>query len=423
MTVVLAVTESDITLRPADTLSHSHPFEAPELSIKSGSDTLIAIERASEILRSNDVSPIIAFPTETVYGLGADARRSDAVRAIYHAKNRPADNPLIVHVGSLQQLRRLLFSQDVKQAILHNNDPKPDTASNPVSLSTTRQPLSDPIPSIYYPLIEKFWPGALTIILPLPSNSIVSPLTTAGQSTLAVRLPSNPIAIALLLHSDIPLAAPSANASTRPSPTLARHVLHDLDGKIPLILDGGHVCDIGVESTVVDGLMRPPVVLRPGGISLEEIHALGGVWADTVVYRKAQQDQDMDFVPRTPGMKYRHYSPNAKVALFEGYHDIEQSHLLQVLDDLCPGVEQRTNSVGVMSSMSWQRPEFSCEYRELGRSGEQISQALFRTVRDLDGQGCKVILLEGVQDDQRGLAIMNRCRKMATKIYTESDRL
>ena len=203
----------------------------------SDNETLINLEIAAKELTTTHNA--IGFPTETVYGLAGSALSDESVKSIYKAKNRPADNPLIVHISSIEQLKRKLINYE--------------------------------IPQVYLDLISHFWPGPLTILLPITKDSPISKLVTANQDTFAVRMPNHPVARALIAMSDTPIAAPSANASTRPSPTLAEHVYHDLNGKIPLILDGG-ACDVGVESTVIDGLVDPPMLLRPGGVSLEDIH-------------------------------------------------------------------------------------------------------------------------------------------------------
>ncbi|KAF1736203.1 Threonylcarbamoyl-AMP synthase [Beauveria bassiana] len=205
-----------------------------------------ALAQAGVHLRDRDTP--VAFPTETVYGLGADATRSAAVKGIYAAKGRPSDNPLIVHVCDLQMLRRLTGT---------------DAAAR------------DGLPERYGALIDRFWPGPLTILLPNAQPSRLAPEVTAGLATFGVRMPSSPLALSLIKLAGVPLAAPSANASTKPSPTAAHHVRHDLDGRIELILDGGP-SQVGVESTVVDGLCDPPIVLRPGGISMEELRSCPG---------------------------------------------------------------------------------------------------------------------------------------------------
>ena len=246
------------------------------------------LQEAARHLKSSSIP--VGFPTETVYGLGADATRSEAVKGIYKAKGRPSDNPLIVHVCDLTMLRSLVASPE---------HPSPST---------------DPIPAIYKPLIKKFWPGPLTILLPNPNPSKLAPEVTAGLPSFGARMPESPLALSLICLAGAPLAAPSANASTKPSPTTAEHVLHDLDGRIEVILDGGP-CQVGVESTVVDGLCDPPLVLRPGGISIDRIRECEG-WEGELRGYKDACEVGAD-APRAPGMKYKHYSPKAKVVLYE----------------------------------------------------------------------------------------------------------
>ncbi len=291
-----------------------------QLSVKEDSPDASHLADAVERLRTTDIP--VAFPTETVYGLGADATRSAAVRGIYKAKQRPSDNPLIVHVCSLNQLRGLLEPKPPGLGQKPNGDD--DTRSHQHAHggheSRSHPPedvlggfSQDPIPAIYRPLIQELWPGPLTIILPNPSNSVLAPEVTGGRDTFGARMPDNALALALIKLAGVPLAAPSANASTKPSPTTAEHVQEDLEGRIEIILDGGP-CAVGVESTVVDGLCSPPCVLRPGGVSMEQLRRFPG-WEDVVV---AYQDQgQLDGMPRAPGMKYRHYSPRAKVVLYE----------------------------------------------------------------------------------------------------------
>ncbi|KAI5288951.1 hypothetical protein KEM54_004639, partial [Ascosphaera aggregata] len=252
-----------------------------------------ALKEAAEALRHTNVP--VAFPTETVYGLAADATRSEAVKGIYKAKQRPSDNPLIVHISSRTQLLRLL-------------------GQSPQNPNVT-------IPRIYEPLIRKFWPGPLTIILPIPSPNPLAKEVTSTLRTFGVRMPSSPLARLLIYAANRPLAAPSANASTKPSPTTAQHVLSDMDGRIDIILDGGP-CGVGVESTVVDGLSNPPAILRPGGIGIEEIRSVPG-WEHIEI---GYQDKALAVgaaAPRAPGMKYKHYSPKAKVVLFQAGTDVE----------------------------------------------------------------------------------------------------
>lgn len=397
------------------------------------------IRTAAEQLRTSHVP--VAFPTETVYGLGADATRSEAVLGIYKAKQRPADNPLIVHFGSLDQLRTLL---------------------RPASADRNSQ--DDPIPSIYHPLIRKFWPGPLTLILPNPADSPLAPEVTAGLSTFGARMPRHVLALALIKLSGKPIAAPSANASTKPSPTAAEHVAYDLDGRIETIIDGGP-CDVGVESTVVDGLSSPPLILRPGGISIEQLRECEG-WGDVRVgYQDVSQKGGEK--PRAPGMKYRHYAPKATVVLFESgrkapsWEDMqkfltsgrrvgvvrtgrwrldlesETGPISQVSPSttaapLVANGHHATASgfAGMLQTMHKQhekqsiknyaisRPEIEIlEVLDLnlGSDTADIARGVFAALRDMDRQNVGAIFVEGISDagGDVAAAVMNRLRKAA----------
>ena len=409
-------------------------------------DAANMLEAASQ-LRHNDIP--VAFPTETVYGLGADATRSSAVCGIYNTKQRPSDNPLIIHVSSLSQLRNLLMSRD-------------PTASSPKSPS-------DPLPQIYHSLIARFWPGPLTILLPLPTPSPLALEVTTSLRTVAVRMPSSPLALALIQLADVPLAAPSANASSKPSPTTAAHVLHDLSGRIDLILDGGP-CTIGVESTVVDGLIVPPVILRPGGVSIDMLRGCPG-WEDVRVAYKDGAESD---VPRAPGMKYKHYSPNAKVLLFHGQLDAtimkdylngrkigvlgtktwktwllrtnlqssKHTGVIQTRDHphICNGdihqIRERPEAIKKIEDIGQQDTLSSVASAQhfqmhlgdeskqiltdiwfigLGPSTAEIARDLFSALRELDQKGVDIICVEGINDTDgdTAAAVMNRLRKAA----------
>ncbi|AOW05175.1 uncharacterized protein YALI1_E11630g [Yarrowia lipolytica] len=346
----------------------------------SDSETLEALKHASHVLQTTHEP--VAFPTETVYGLGASALSTESVKSIYAAKNRPADNPLIVHVSSLDQLKR---------KILKGRE----------------------IPDIYTPLIEKFWPGPLTILLPLDSDSDVSPACTVGQPTVAVRMPDHPVARSLIALSDLPLAAPSANASTRPSPTTADHVYHDLQGRIPLILDGG-ACHVGVESTVVDGLSDPPMLLRPGGVSLEQIREHGGEkWKNVLVGRaNAKTDEAV----RTPGMKYKHYSPTGKVVLFGPVSD---KSVEQAVKEYVTSGELEGKKIGLLTSLTLSNDTLPDVHTlSMGTTPALVSRNLFAGLRDMDIAEVEVILVEGIREEDEGLAVMNRLRKAASEEIT-----
>lgn len=400
--------------------------------------------QAAEALRSTNTP--VAFPTETVYGLGAVATRSAAVQGIYRAKQRPADNPLIVHVCSREQL----------QKILH-----PSGSSAAANGTVTE---SGSVPPIYESLISRFWPGPLTIILPNPPQSPLAPEVTSNLSTFGVRMPSSDLARLLIYLTDEPLAAPSANASTKPSPTTAQHVYTDLHGRIDIILDGGP-SGVGVESTVVDGLSDPPAVLRPGGIGIEEIRSCKG-WENVRIGYKdgAQRGKE---APRAPGMKYRHYSPKARVVLFEPgqRQDLVTQKVQQDLGrDQGGGVVKR---IGVVRTRLWktglgltlqngagmripttsadvnglsEKPPSTISPRQsttltlthaqipglnnnttemydvsLGSEAESIARGLFSALRTLDEKGVDIIYVEGISDTEGDLsaAIMNRLRKAA----------
>jgi len=285
------------------------------------------------------ISPPVAFPTETVYGLGADATNEPAISGIFAAKGRPTDNPLIVHVSSVSHLERLT---------------------------------GEPLPEIYRPLAQKFWPGPLTILLPVPRNSVFAKNVHPAQSTIGFRIPSSKYARFFIAATDRPIAGPSANSSGKPSPTKAQHVLDDLRGKINFILDGGP-CDVGVESTVVDGLHDPPLILRPGGVSQSELIAHGrehgNAFADTAIGYKRHEvssgaaspasgsglnvsfTEDMNGAPRAPGMKYRHYAPNGRLILFSQEAVSAgkvQSKLAKILESASLDMGERVK-VGIIS--------------------------------------------------------------------------
>lgn len=346
-------------------------------------ETTQALSEAAHLLQSTN-NPV-AFPTETVYGLGASALNTEAVLNIYRAKNRPADNPLILHVSSRSQIESILNVQ---------------------------------IPAIYLPLLDKFWPGPLTILLPVPANSNISSACTVGQTTFAVRLPSNPVARALIAISNLPLAAPSANRSTMPSPTKADHVYQDLNGKIPLVLDGGS-CDVGVESTVVDGLSNPPVLLRPGGVTFEDIVKTGGdAWKNLVVAKSTTKDNE---IARAPGMKYKHYSPVAPVLLAQDFTKANTDALVDKIVEFVGQSEMTVKSIAILRTRQLdsllanklESAGFTVIDRELGTTGSQISHNLFASFRDMDSQHSDLIVIEGIDEVGEGLAVMNRVRKAA----------
>ena len=386
-------------------------------------ETEKSLLEAAAIIRDTDYT--VAFPTETVYGLGGSALNDEAVRNIYRAKNRPSDNPLITHVASIAQLNRKIFLDE----------------------NFTPQNTLIHIPSIYHSLVRQLWPGPLTILLPTPKTSnshthTLSKLTTAGQPTFAVRIPSDPVARALIALSDTPIAAPSANLSTRPSPTTAAHVYHDLQGKIPLILDGGvTACKFGVESTVVDGISSPPMLLRPGGFTYERIVELGGVeWVGCKVEKRVSVGVDERV--RTPGMKYKHYAPSARVVLCVptgsdhhqgGNNRYKQQFVKVVQEELQQDSSNKKRRIAVLTTrrldglvesdlarFGLDTTVYEFIIRSLGHNNEEIQANLFAALRRVDEQeNVDVIFVEGIPEENEGLAVMNRLMKAAGGVVRE----
>jgi len=328
------------------------------------------IKEAADIINRGG---LVVFPTETVYGIGADALNDAAVDKIFKAKGRPQDNPLIVHIAELDELY-CLASEVPKKAEL---------------------------------LAERFWPGPLTMIL--YKRKILSDKITAGLNTAAIRLPVNKIALALIRESKKPIAAPSANTSGSPSPTEASHVIEDLMGKVDMIIDGGSTY-IGLESTVVDMTGDIPMILRPGGVTLEDIiSVLGECTYDPSIIKSEEA-----IIPKSPGQKYRHYSPKAKVILYKG-------HIEKVAEKINEDYDKLTLKglkAGIMSTV---------QTRELYKGkvniciGDRtklltISSNLFKGLRDFDHMGIDVILAEAVDEKGLGKAIMNRLGKSAGEI-------
>ncbi len=320
------------------------------------------INEAARLLAEGGV---VAFPTETVYGLGANALDLRAVEAIFKAKGRPQDNPLIVHIGEKHQVEA--FAREIPpQARL---------------------------------LMNRFWPGPLTLVL--KKTEQIPTVVTAGLDTVAIRVPDHPIALALLQHTEFPLAAPSANLSGRPSPTRAEHVYADLKGKIPAILDGGET-GWGVESTVLDCTTWPFRLLRPGGITLEDLRLL------VPVYYGEPQGEEQE-VPRSPGMKYRHYAPEAKVFLITGGGS--RAKILELSEPYI----QRGEGVGVMTWDERAHLYPALTVLPMGPTGDldALAHNLYHLLREADVLKLRILFIEGVSEDNLGLAIMNRLRKAA----------
>ncbi|MBO8142658.1 MAG: threonylcarbamoyl-AMP synthase [Firmicutes bacterium] len=326
-----------------------------------------AIAEAARVIREGG---LVAFPTETVYGLGADALNPDAVRKIFAAKGRPGDNPLIVHLAGVHELRRVASA----------------------------------FPPLLGALARRFWPGPLTAVI--RRGPAVPDEVTAGLDTVAVRIPDHPVALSLIRRSGRPIAAPSANQSGRPSPTAAVHVWHDLNGKVDLILDGG-AAGIGVESTVVDLTAHPPVLLRPGGITLEELQEVAG----PVRVDPAAEGMPAAGPVRSPGMKYRHYAPAARCVLVEGPAEAVVSRLAS----LVRAEREAGRRVGVLATREG-APAYGAEKVCVAgsrRDPAEIARNLFRCLRELDEAGLDIIFLEGVEPVGLGLALANRMRRAA----------
>lgn len=327
------------------------------------------IKKAAHIINEGGV---VVFPTETVYGIGADALNDEAVDKIFKAKGRPQDNPLIVHIADFDELYNLAAAV-------------PDNARK---------------------LAEKYWPGPLTMIL--YKKDILSDKITAGLETAAIRFPVNKIALALIKESRKPIAAPSANTSGKPSPTEAAHVVEDLMGKVDMIIDGGST-DIGLESTVVDMTSEIPMILRPGGVTREDvISVLGSCEYDPAIIKS-----DDKTVPKSPGQKYRHYSPKAKVILYKG--PIEK--IAERINEDYKKFLSEGYKVGIMSTVQTEKKygdKFTivCGDRTKPLT---ISSNLFKDLRDFDHLGADIILAEAVDEKGLGRAIMNRLGKASSK--------
>ena len=313
---------------------------------------------------------LVAFPTETVYGLGADALNSKAVLAVFEAKKRPLDNPPIVHVGNPKDVYNL-----VKE-----------------------------VPPKAEKLMKNFWPGPLTLIF--KRSNIVPDVTVAGLDTIAIRMPRHNVALALLRGSGCPIAAPSANLAGKPSPTTAKHVWDDLNGRIDAILDAGPT-NIGVESTVLDLTVDPPQILRPGGTPYEVLRKFLG---KVELYPVAVAEKELQIEKvRSPGMKHKHYAPNADVIVVEG----EVSAVMEKVKELAKFYKQKGIKVGVLATDETVGYYEADVVKSLGSRNDLavIAKNLFRLLREFDLDCVDVIIAEGIPAEGLGLAVMNRLRK------------
>lgn len=311
---------------------------------------------------------LVAFPTETVYGLGANALSPKAVSHIFEAKHRPSNDPLIVHIWEIAQLEQVAID----------------------------------IPDMAHQLVELFWPGALTLIL--KRHPDIPDSVTAGQDTVAIRLPSHPIAQALIRKAGVPIAAPSANRFSRPSPTSAQHVMNDLEGHVDVILDGGNT-HIGVESTIVDLTSAVPTVLRPGGISLEELRR----YLPSLAFHP-RHILDDEIAP-APGTLLKHYSPNAQVLVFIGSDDLIFDVMRQKANNLLS--DEQKVGIMVLDDDVLHFEDIVAQYVMLGKDKEAMAATLFAGMRELDTVKVDVILVRAPEQEGLGLAVYDRLLRAA----------
>lgn len=326
------------------------------------------LKEAAEIIRAGG---LVAFPTETVYGLGANALDEAAAKKIYEAKGRPSDNPLIAHVASFEDII----------------------------------PLTAEIPETGRKLAEAFWPGPLTLIF--PKSGLVPYGTTGGLDTVAIRMPSDGTASELIRLSGVPIAAPSANTSGRPSPTTAEHVLQDMNGRIDMIVDGGPV-GIGVESTIVDVTGEVPVLLRPGAVTMEMLEkTVGTVKIDPAILGPV----GAGVRPKAPGMKYRHYAPRADLTLIEG----ETERVAAEINRLAGERIAQGRKVGIICTEETRDKYPEGDVKSIGRRdrAETVAHNLYAVLREFDDCGAEYIFSESFSEQDLGQAIMNRLNKAA----------
>ena len=326
-----------------------------------------AIRQAGEILKQGG---LVAFPTETVYGLGADALNEEAAKKIYAAKGRPSDNPLIVHITNMKALEKI-----VKE-----------------------------IPETAWKVAEAYWPGPLTMIF--FKSDIVPYGTTGGLETVAVRMPSHPVARAVIDAGGGYIAAPSANTSGRPSPTTAEHVAEDLSGRIEMIVDGGAV-EIGVESTILDMTVTPPMILRPGAVTREMLEDLIG----EVTVDRTLLDADSKRKPKAPGMKYRHYAPKANLVIVEG----KMEHVTAWIAQKAREGRKEGKKIGIIATEETRScyPEGDVKVAGTREDEGTIASRLYGILREFDADKVDEIYSESFDSDGIGSAVMNRLLKAA----------
>ena len=323
-----------------------------------------ALAKAGELIRAGEV---VGFPTETVYGLGADATNYEAIAKVFAAKGRPGDNPLIVHISDLSQIGGIIKGE------MNENAKK---------------------------LAAAYWPGPMTMIF--PKADCISEKTTAGLDSVGVRFPSHPVAQAFITAAGRPIAAPSANLSGKPSPTTAKHVLSDMDGRIPLIIDGG-ASGVGVESTVIDVCSNPVRILRPGGITPQMVaDVLGEVEVDGSVLRPIREGE----IVRSPGMKYKHYAPNGSLVIVRG----DETGVAEKINALYDATEGKR----CILALDGHRELYGSRRTvSLGANPAEAAQRLFDVLREMDDLNVNAMFSEAVEADGIGLAVMNRLGRAA----------
>ncbi len=324
-------------------------------------------QEAAAIIRGGG---LVAFPTETVYGLGANGLSEDSVRKIYEAKGRPSDNPLILHISARAQLDKLVRE----------------------------------VPAYAQTLIDRFWPGPLTMVF--LKSDLVPMQSTGGLDTVAVRMPKNKVALRLIEEAGVPIAAPSANVSGKPSPTRASHVAFDLSGKIDMIIDGGHA-EYGLESTIVDVTGDVPCILRPGSITKKMIEDCVG----TTQVDNAVPTDSATFKPKAPGMKYTHYAPKANVTIVRGSLD----NMVAEINRLAKDSVANNIKTGIMATEQTKNRYECGMVLVVGDREEEktIAANLFKMLRGFDHKEIENVYVEAVEENDVGLAIMNRLYKAA----------
>ena len=325
------------------------------------------IEEAGKVIRNGGT---VAFPTETVYGLGANALDDEAVRKIFIAKGRPQDNPLIIHVSTKE------ISELVKD-----------------------------VPEVAQKIIHKFWPGRLTVIL--EKKDIIPNVTSANLNTIGIRMPNSEIALKLIELAERPIAAPSANISGRPSPTEVERCVEDLNGRVDYII-GGESSDIGVESTIVDCTVNPPLVLRPGGITLEMLKEIN---PEIELDKALKSKPNDDFKPKAPGMKYKHYAPNAHLKIIKGKNE----KTIEIINEIVENYIEKGNDVAILTTNENLNKFNNGKVISLGSENDlkEIAKNLFEALRKCDDLRVQYILCQGFEENGVGLAIMNRLNKAA----------